>query len=170
MNTQIGVLASAVMLTIGCDRNGSASTDPAGTKSKADSTEQGETEAATEGTRILIYRRDKPGAELSIMMTSFSGIANATVSEGVGDATAEWSVSLPSAKFNELYDAFTSVQALASAKLTEDSPTVESETHHVVTRMNRGTGDQGMYAIPLEGTSGEFSAWFTELTQATTKK
>jgi hypothetical protein len=170
MITRIGLFASAMMLTIGCDRNESASTDPAGATSKAGASEPGETGIATEGTRILIYRRDKPGAELTIMMSSFSGVANATVTEGVGEAAAECTVSLPSAMFNKLFDAFASVSALTSAELTSDSPTIESETHHIVTRMDRGTGFQGMYAIPLEGESGEFRAWFKELTEATANK
>jgi hypothetical protein len=158
MITRIGLIALASALCIGCDHKESKPTP------------SNEPTAIRGGARVLIYRRDQPGAELTIMMSSFSGDANATVTKGSGVGAEERTISIPSDAFDSLFNAFAKTKPLAATELTDKSPAVESETHHIVTRMDRGTGEQGMFAVPLDGASDDFVAWFSELKQATSDK
>lgn len=122
-------------------------------------------------TRVLSYRFDGDGTVLSILATSFDGVCNVTIKRRSANNSSERTGQMDSRTFSKLMEGVSSIEAIPSARLTNNSPTVDTETHHIITTLVRtpGGSKSEMFAVLDKGAPEAFRAWLRLLNDAVPK-
>lgn len=64
---------------------------------------------------------------------------------------------MDAATFDKLFQATSQVPAISSARMTKDSPDVDTETHHIIMATEGKKGDT--YAVSEKDAPPEFREW-----------
>ena len=122
-------------------------------------------------TRVLSYRFDGGGTILSILATSFDGVCNVTIKRRSENGSSEKTGQMDPGTFSKLMEGVSNIEAISSARLTDNSPTVDTETHHIITTLVRTpSGSKSeMYAVLDKGAPEAFRAWLKLLNDAVPK-
>ncbi|RYD82723.1 MAG: hypothetical protein EOP84_08965 [Verrucomicrobiaceae bacterium] len=121
----------------------------------------GQATAQERTTRVLAYRFDGGGTALSILTTSFDGVCNVTIILRSVNSSSEKTGQMDAGIFSKLMEGVSSIEAISSARLTDNSPTVDTETHHIITTLVRtpGGSKSEMYAVLAKDAPEAFLAW-----------
>jgi hypothetical protein len=119
-------------------------------------------------TKVLSYRFDRDGMPFTVLATSFSGICNVTVKRSTANGVSEKTAPMDAATFAELMEGVSQIHAISSARLSDGSPTVDTETHHIITTLDRSdAGSKSeMYGVPDKEAPETFRAWVKLLLDA----